>query len=119
MDSLFPCTSNTVGKLCFTIKIRIILDLVMLVYSELYLLLIQIAQQNKTNNRYGLGIVTPPSLVCASVKELLVHLSTRTLLLRGNLPRDQLLQKAYWRSLFLFTFCAFPHPHTVHSKRRT
>lgn len=76
---------------------------------------------NGKNNRYSLGIVTPPSLVCAVVKELLVHLSTRRLLLRGNLPRDQLLQKAYWRSLFLdlFTFCAFPHPHTVHSKRRT
>ena len=46
IDSLFPCTSNTVGKLCFTIIVRIILDLVMLIYSELYLLLIQIAQQS-------------------------------------------------------------------------
>ena len=53
MDSLFPCTSNTVGKLCFTIKIRIILDLVMLVYSELYLLLIQIAQQSMISSIMG------------------------------------------------------------------
>ena len=39
-------------------------------------------------------MVTLPLLVCIVVKEWLARLPTRNLLLRGNLPRDQLLQKA-------------------------
>ena len=43
---LVSMPGNTVEKLCFTIIVRIIVELVMLIYSELYLLLIQIAQQS-------------------------------------------------------------------------
>ena len=52
-DSLIACTSDIVGKPCLTTIIRILLDLVMFIYSELYLLLIQFAQQSMISSIMG------------------------------------------------------------------